>query len=74
MKNRAHHSGVKMTTYKAVFSIDQRVSLATSSLSDDVIQSINEEEDLDAVLNEVVSDGSSQPRETLNNIPNPNMI
>lgn len=47
MKNRAYHSGIKMTPYKAMFGVDPRVGLATSNLPDDLIATINVEDDLE---------------------------
>jgi len=47
MKNRAHHAGINMTPYKAMFGVDPRVGLATSNLPNDLIASINVEDELE---------------------------
>lgn len=50
MKNRAFHSGIKQSPYKAMFGIEPRVGLTTSSLPIDVISSLEKEEDLEEVI------------------------
>jgi len=46
MKNRAHHAGINMTPYKAMFGVDPRVGLVTSNLPNDLIATINVEDEL----------------------------
>jgi len=40
MKNRAHHAGINMTPYKAMFGVDPRVGLVTSNLPNELIATI----------------------------------
>lgn len=47
MKNRAHHAGINMTPYKAMFGVDPRVGLVTSNLPDELIATINVEDELE---------------------------
>jgi len=58
MKNRAHHSGIKMTPYKAMFGIDPKVGLSTSTLPNDVIDTVQEEEDLENLLSQMHAEES----------------
>ncbi|XP_046677250.1 KRAB-A domain-containing protein 2-like [Homalodisca vitripennis] len=51
MKNRAFHSGIKQSPYKAMFGMDPRVGLSTSSLPSEIVRDINDEEDLKKVIN-----------------------
>ncbi|XP_031332774.1 KRAB-A domain-containing protein 2-like [Photinus pyralis] len=51
MKNRAFHSGIKQSPYKAMFGMDPRVGLSTSSLPSEIFKDINDEEDLTKVIN-----------------------
>jgi hypothetical protein len=51
MKNRALHSGIKRTPYEALFGCKVKVGLTTSSLPRDILDSINSEEDLERVVN-----------------------
>jgi hypothetical protein len=44
LKNRAYHSGIKRTPYEAVFGCKAKVDLTTSSLPQDVLQDIQEEQ------------------------------
>ncbi|XP_043473980.1 KRAB-A domain-containing protein 2-like [Leptopilina heterotoma] len=53
MKNRAFHSGIKQSPYRAMFGIDPRVGLATSNLTKDILENIEEEEDLQRVINDM---------------------
>lgn len=46
MKNRAYHSGIKQSPYKALFGIEPRVGLSTSSLPQEIINYIQDEDDL----------------------------
>lgn len=46
MKNRAYHSGIKQSPYKALFGIEPRVGLSTSSLPQEIINDIQDEDDL----------------------------
>ncbi|KAG8173715.1 hypothetical protein JTE90_023691 [Oedothorax gibbosus] len=50
MKNRAYHSGIKQSPYRAMFGIEPRVGLATSALSPDMLVEIVEEDDLLAAV------------------------
>jgi hypothetical protein len=53
MKNRAHHSGIKRSPYEALFGSRLKVGLTTSSLPHNVLETINDEEELQEVLKSV---------------------
>lgn len=53
MKNRAYHSGIKQSPYRAMFGIEPRVGLTTSALSSDVLQNINDEDDLVSIIEDM---------------------
>lgn len=44
-KNRARQAGINITSYKAMFGVDPRVGSTTTNLPDDVINTINVEDD-----------------------------
>jgi len=46
MKNRAHHAGINTTPYKAMFGVDPRVGHVTFNLPDELIATINIEDEL----------------------------
>ncbi|CAG5027459.1 unnamed protein product [Parnassius apollo] len=46
MKNRVIHSGIKQSTYRALFGIEPRVELSSSSLPQEIINDIRDEDDL----------------------------
>lgn len=50
MKNRAYHSGIKQSPYKALFGIEPKVGLSNSSLPQDIINDIQDEDDLRKVI------------------------
>lgn len=50
MKNRAYHSGIKQSPYKALFGIEPRVGLSTSTLPQEIINDIQDEDDLRKVI------------------------
>lgn len=56
MKNRAYHSGIKQSPYKALFGIEPRVGLSTTSLPQEIINNIQDEDDLRKVLEDCDSD------------------
>lgn len=64
MKNRALHSGIKQSPYKAMFGIEPRVGLKTTSLPAESIENINDEEDL---LKLVEQEVTNQEDENTNN-------
>ncbi|GFY06886.1 KRAB-A domain-containing protein 2 [Trichonephila clavipes] len=53
MKNRAHHSGIKRTPYKALLSCKPKVGLTTSFLPEDVLKDINTVEQLEKIIESV---------------------
>lgn len=66
MKNRAFHSGIKRTPYEALFGCKVKVGLTTSSLPQDVLQTIKSEEDLEKVLDSIETPeqhGEDDPKE-----------
>ncbi|XP_053407944.1 KRAB-A domain-containing protein 2-like [Mercenaria mercenaria] len=52
MKNNSYHSGIKRSPYKAMFGCDAKMGLTTSSLPNDILSSLESEEDLQAQLDE----------------------
>lgn len=64
MKNRALHSGIKQSPYKAMFGIEPRVGLKTTSLPAELIENIDDEEDLLKLVKEQVK---NKEDENLNN-------
>ncbi|XP_037790651.1 uncharacterized protein LOC119586011 [Penaeus monodon] len=49
-KNSAHHSGIKRTPFKAMFGIDPRVGLASSSLPLEILERLQSDDDLLALF------------------------
>ncbi|XP_060848294.1 KRAB-A domain-containing protein 2-like isoform X2 [Rhopalosiphum padi] len=52
MKNRAYHSGIKMSPYEALFGCKIKIGLNTSNLPHDVISTIENEEQLAELITE----------------------
>lgn len=50
MKNRAFHSGITRSPYKALFGCKAKVGLMTSSLPKDVLQDVETEEELEKIV------------------------
>ena len=63
MKNRAYHSGIKMSPYEALFGCKIKIGLNTSNLPHDVISTIENEEQLAELITE-------QPRKINSNVEN----
>lgn len=61
MKNRALHSGIKQSPYRAMFDIEPRVGLTTSNLPSEVIETLNDEDDLQKVLRQLNLEENSKP-------------
>ena len=59
MKNRALHSGIKMSPYKAMFGIEPRVGLKTKLTDNKIISEVSSEEDLEQIFGNETSDCSS---------------
>lgn len=53
MKNCAYHSGIKRTPYNAMFGVDPKVGLSTSYLPKEIVSSLEDEEDLRKVLQNI---------------------
>jgi hypothetical protein len=53
MKNRAFHSGIKQSPYKAVFGIEPRVGLTTSTLPFEIVHNIEDEDELEEVIEQI---------------------
>lgn len=64
MKNRALHSGIKQSPYKAMFGIEPRVGLMTSTLPRDIIGDIRDENDLENALKKINMMDSTNNAET----------
>ena len=56
MKNSAYHSGIKRTPYKAMFGCDPKVGLTSSCLPSEVIERLQTEDDLLALISEPTED------------------
>jgi hypothetical protein len=50
-KNLSYHSGIKRTPYKAMFGVEAKVGLTSSSLPDEIISKISTEDDLKDITN-----------------------
>ncbi|CAC5368193.1 unnamed protein product [Mytilus coruscus] len=50
-KNRSHHSGINRAQYKAMFGVDARVGLTSSSLPDELVAKIDSQEHLSDLEN-----------------------
>ncbi|XP_023014462.2 uncharacterized protein [Leptinotarsa decemlineata] len=50
MKNRAFHLGIKQSPHKALFGIEPRVGLSTSSLLQEIINDLQDKDDLRKVI------------------------
>jgi hypothetical protein len=53
MKNRAFYSGIKQSPYKAMFGIEPRVGMTTSTLPSEVVQNIEDEDELEEVIEQI---------------------
>ena len=51
MKNSSYHSGIKCTPYSAMFGTEPKVGLTSSSLPSEIIERLQTEDDLLAVVN-----------------------
>jgi transposase InsO family protein len=61
-KNRALHEGIKKSPYEAMFGSKRRIGLAYSSLERETYEILDSEEDLERILDGMVS-GTDQERE-----------
>ncbi|XP_022194657.2 KRAB-A domain-containing protein 2-like [Nilaparvata lugens] len=61
MKNRAFHSGIKRTPYEALFGCKVKVGLTTSSLPQEILDTILSEEDLERVTNDLKTSLGDSP-------------
>ena len=53
MKNRAYHSKIKRTPYKALFDCKPKLGQTTSFLSKDALKDINSEEQIEKVIESI---------------------
>ncbi|XP_022910048.2 KRAB-A domain-containing protein 2-like [Onthophagus taurus] len=53
MKNRAFHSGIKQSPYRAIFGSEPKVGLMTSNLPLEVISKLEDEEQLQVAITEI---------------------
>ncbi|XP_055928110.1 KRAB-A domain-containing protein 2-like [Argiope bruennichi] len=53
MKNRALHSGIKQSPYKSIFGTEPRVGMTTSTLPTDIIKSIEDEDELQNIFEDM---------------------
>ncbi|XP_050316173.1 uncharacterized protein LOC126750568 [Anthonomus grandis grandis] len=58
MKNRAFHSGIKQSPYKAMFGAELKVGLSTTSLPSELLKDIADEDDLRKLFDEHENEGS----------------
>jgi len=56
-KTRALHSGIKTSSYEAVFEMAQRIGLGDSVLVEDMYSSIETEEELEQLFNAGMNNG-----------------
>lgn len=64
MKNRAYHSGIKMSPYEALFGCKIKIGLNTSNLPHDVISTIENEEQLAELITEQSQNVENEVSET----------
>lgn len=64
-KNRSLHEGIKKSPYEAMFGSKQRIGLADSSLEKEIYESLETEEDLENVLDELTRGSDHEVEETL---------
>ena len=55
MKNRALHHGIKCSPYEAMFGQPMKVGLKTSNFPDNLVSTLNSEEELEALIQTVTS-------------------
>uniref|UniRef100_A0A2S2QZI3 KRAB-A domain-containing protein 2 n=1 Tax=Sipha flava TaxID=143950 RepID=A0A2S2QZI3_9HEMI len=55
IKNKAHHAEINMTPYKAMFGVNPRVGLVTSNLPNELITTINFEDELENLISTVTT-------------------
>ena len=53
MKKKVYHSGIKRTSYEALFAYKPKLRLTTSFLPEDVLKVINTEEQLEKIVESV---------------------
>jgi hypothetical protein len=53
MKNRALHSGIKQSPYKAIFGTEPKVGLTTSTLPSEVVQNMEDKDELEEVIEQI---------------------
>ena len=59
MKNKSFHRGIQRSPYEAMFGCPPKVGLRSSQLPTEILSSLNSEEDLTAVLDEIAGRNSS---------------
>ncbi|XP_071136483.1 KRAB-A domain-containing protein 2-like [Mytilus edulis] len=64
-KNNSHHSGINRSPYKAMFGCDAKIGLSSSSLPQEILGSLQTEEDLIQHFQ-----SSDKPNEISNDRPN----
>ena len=64
MKNQSYHSGIKHSPYEAMFGSIAKIGLASSRIPKEIIPSINSEDDLRNVIEEIESRGTSRVTNT----------
>lgn len=55
-KNSSYHRIIKRSPYKALFGVDFRVCLLSTNLPVEIFKNLNTEDDLEAVLNNTISE------------------
>ncbi|XP_055932896.1 KRAB-A domain-containing protein 2-like [Argiope bruennichi] len=56
MKNKVLHSGIKQSPFKAMFEIEPRVGMTTSILPSDIIKTIEDENELQKIFENMNAD------------------
>ena len=65
-KNCAHHAGINLTPYKAMFGEDPKVDLTSSSLPPELLETLQSEDDLLALLQPPLQSPDSNESSPLN--------
>ena len=65
-KNCAHHAGINLTPYKAMFGEDPKVGLTSSSLPPELLETLQSEDDLLALLQPPLQSPDSNESSSLN--------
>ena len=68
-KNSAYHAGIKRNSYAAMFGVNARVGLTSTSLPQEIISSLQSEQDLVTLLQERETDTNNPETESTDHEP-----